>query len=64
VKLLKCEQNSLIPEDQFSENERKVLNDYVKKKYIRSAKVAGKTCYFDLDEKTRTYLIKALRTET
>lgn len=52
TKLLKCEQNSLIPEDQFSENERKVLNDYVKKKYIRSAKVAGKTCYFALDEKT------------
>jgi len=64
MKLLTCEQNSLIPEEQFSENERKVLNDYVKKKYIRSAKVAGKTCYFALDENTRTYLIKALRTNT
>jgi hypothetical protein len=63
MKLLKCEQNSLIPEGQFSEDEKKVLNDYIKKKYIKSTKVAGKTFYFALNEKTRRYLEKALRTE-
>jgi hypothetical protein len=61
AKLLKCDENSLVPEEQFSKAERNVLEDYVKKRYLRSTKVAGKVCYFGLGEKTRTYLIKALR---
>jgi hypothetical protein len=61
MKLLRCEQQTLIPEEQFSQKEKIVLNDFVKKKYLKATKVAGKTCYFGLDTKTRMYIARALR---
>jgi hypothetical protein len=64
AKLLKCDQSALIPEEQFSEIERGFLDELVKRQYLKSHKVAGKVHYFGLGEKTRLYLIKALRTDT
>jgi hypothetical protein len=60
AKLLKFEGNSMIPEDYFSESEKVVLNDFAEKRYIKSAKVAGKKFYFDLNSKIRKYLIYIL----
>jgi hypothetical protein len=60
TKLLKFEENSMIPEEFFSESEKVVLNDFAEKRYIKSAKVAGKTFYFDLNSKIRKYLIYVL----
>jgi hypothetical protein len=58
--LLKFEGNSMIPEEHFNESEKQVLKDFAKKRYIKSAKVAGKTVYFDLNPKMRRYLINVL----
>lgn len=58
--LLKFEGNSMIPEEHFNESEKQVLKDFAKKRYIKSAKVAGKTVYFDLNSKMRRYLINVL----
>jgi hypothetical protein len=60
AKLLKCQKDTLIPEDEFSDREKEVLNYLAKRRQIRRRKIAGRTCYFDLEDKTRTYLIKAL----
>lgn len=59
--LLKFEGNSMIPEEYFNESEKRALNDFVKKSYIKSAKVGGKTVYFDLNPKIRRYLINVLK---
>jgi hypothetical protein len=56
VKLLKFEPNSMIAEDNFTENEKKALNAFAKKNYFKSAKVAGKRVYFGLNSKIRRYL--------
>jgi hypothetical protein len=60
--LLRCDPSSLIPEEQFSKAGKKVLDELVKRKYLKRRKIAGNTYYFDLNPQTRTYLIKALRT--
>jgi hypothetical protein len=61
TKLLKIEGNALFPEDNFNEAEKKALDTFVTKKYVKSAKVAGKKVYFDLDSKIRKYLISVLQ---
>jgi hypothetical protein len=60
--LLKCDKNALISEEQFTKDEKKVLDELVKRKHLKSRQFVGKIYYFDLDPQTRTYLIKALRT--
>jgi hypothetical protein len=60
TKLLKFEPNSMISEDNFSENEKQALNAFAKKKYFKSAKVAGKRVYFGLNSKIRRYLATVL----
>ncbi len=60
AKLLKCQKDTLIPEEEFSDREKEVLDHLAKKHQIRRMEIAGRTCYFDLEDKTRTYLIKAL----
>ena len=60
TKLLKFEPNSMISEDKFTEDEKQTLNAFVKKKYFKSAKVAGKTFYFGLNAEFRKYLISIL----
>jgi hypothetical protein len=59
--LLKFEGNSMIPEELFNESEKRTLKDFVKKSYVKSAKVGGKTVYFDLNPKIRRYLINVLK---
>jgi hypothetical protein len=59
--LLKIEGNAMFPEDNFTESEKEALDAFVKKGYVKSAKVAGKTVYFDLDSKIRKYLINVLK---
>jgi hypothetical protein len=60
AKLLKFESNSMIPEDQFTEDEKQALNAFAKKKYFKSAKVAGKTVYFGLSSEIRRYVTSVL----
>jgi hypothetical protein len=60
AKILKFESNSMIPEDNFTETEKQVLNVFRNKKYFKSAKVAGRTFYFGLDSKIRRYMISVL----
>ena len=60
TKLLKFEPNSLISEDNFTENEKQALNTFAKKNYFKSAKVAGKRVYFGLNSKIRRYLASVL----
>ena len=60
TKLLKFEPNSLISEDNFTENEKQALNTFAKKNYFKSAKVAGKRFYFGLNSKIRRYLASVL----
>ena len=60
TKILKFESNSMIPEDNFTETEKQVLNIFRNKKYFKSAKVAGRTFYFGLDSKIRRYVMSVL----
>jgi len=59
--LLKIEGNAMFPEDNFTESEKEALDAFVEKGYVKSAKVAGKKVYFDLDSKIRKYLISVLK---
>ena len=59
--LLKIEGNAMFPEENFTESEKETLNRFVEKRYVKSARVAGKTVYFDLDSKIRKYLISVLK---
>ena len=59
--LLKIEGNAMFPEDNYNESEKETLNGFVEKRYIKSATVAGKTVYFDLDSKIRKHLISVLK---
>ena len=58
--LLKIEGNAMFPEDQFTEPEREVLDSFVDKKHLKSAKVAGKKFYFELDSGIKKHLIFVL----
>jgi hypothetical protein len=60
AKLLKFEPNSMISEDNFTENEKQALHAFAKKNYFKSAKVAGKRVYFGLNSKIRRYLATVL----
>jgi hypothetical protein len=60
TRILKFERNSMIPEDNFTEDEKQALNAFAKKKYIKSVKVAGKKVYFGLNSKIRRHVISLL----
>ena len=60
VKLLKCQGDALISEDQFDEREKEVLCDLAKRRQIKRRKIAGRVYYFNLDDRTKRYLINAL----
>ena len=61
TKLLKIEGNAMFPEDNFTEAENEALNSFVEKKYLKSARVAGKTVFYDLNSNIRKYLISVLK---
>ena len=60
IKILKFEHNSMIADDNFSEDEKQALDAFVEKKYVKSMKVAGKKVYFGLNSKIRRYVISVL----
>jgi hypothetical protein len=56
-KLLRCDRNHMICEDEFDEDEKDILNDLIGRKYLKKEKIFGKTHYYDLNEKTRRHFI-------
>jgi hypothetical protein len=62
MKILKMNHSTLVPSDQFTDQEIDVLKKFSMRKYIKKNKVAGKTFYHNLDEKTRKLLIKGMKT--
>jgi hypothetical protein len=60
AKLLKFEPNSMIPETNFTEEEKQALNAFAKRNYFKSAKIAGKRVYFGLNSTIRRYLATVL----
>ena len=61
MKLLRMDDSTLIPSDQFTEKENEVLRKFSMRKYIKKTKIAGKTFYLDLNEKSRKLLLKGLK---
>jgi hypothetical protein len=61
TKLLKIEGDAMFPEDNFTEVENEALNSFVEKKYLKSARIAGKTVFYDLSSNIRKYLISVLK---
>jgi hypothetical protein len=59
--LLKIEGNAMFPEDNYTESEKKTLNGFVEKRYVKSARVAGKTVYYELNSEIRKHLISVLK---
>ena len=60
-KLLKLENSTLTPSDQFTGEELEVLRKFSMRKYVKKDKVAGKTFFHDLNAQTRKLLLKGLR---
>lgn len=61
MKLLKYNSKSMVSEDDFNEDEKRVLEDLVARKYLKKTRVIGKIYYFDLNEKTRKHFLFMLR---
>jgi hypothetical protein len=61
MKLLRMEGSTLVPLDQFTSEEKEVLRQFSMRKYVKTMKVASKTFYHDLNEKTRKLLLKGLK---
>ena len=60
-KLLKLDNSSLTPSDQFTAQELEVLRKFCMRNYVKEDKVAGKTFYHSLNDETRKLLLKGLR---
>lgn len=61
MKLLSIDGPAMIAADQFTEEEREVLDKLSMRKYIETATIGGKTHYFNLDETTRKLLLRSMR---
>lgn len=61
MKLLKIESRTMIPADQFTDKEREVLNKFSRRQYVKTRRITGKICYYDLNEKTRSLLLKGMK---
>ena len=59
--LLKIQGNAMFSEDNFNETEKKVLDEFREKKYVKSTKIAGKIFYFNLNSEIKKYLISMLK---
>jgi hypothetical protein len=51
----------MIPADHFTDKEREVLNKFSMRQYAKTRRIAGKICYYDLNEKTRSLLLKGMK---
>ena len=60
-KLLRLDNSSLTPSEQFSDEELEVLRKFSMRKYVKKDKVAGKTFFHSLNEDTRKLFLKGLR---
>lgn len=61
MKLLKLKGSTMVAADQFTEQERQVLNNFAVRRYIKTRKVGGKVHYCDLDGTTLKLLVKGMR---
>ena len=60
-KLLKLDNSTLTPSEQFTDEELEVLRKFSMRNYVKKDKVAGKTFFHSLNEETRKLLLKGLR---
>ena len=59
--LLRCDDTTMMREEEFDERGKEVLRDLVYKKRLRKHEtLGGIVCYFGLDDKTRRYLVRYL----
>jgi hypothetical protein len=61
MKLLKIESRTMIPADHFTDKEREVLKKFSMRQYVKTRSITGKICYYDLNEKTRSLLLKGMK---
>lgn len=61
MKLLRMDGSTLVPSDQFTDEEIEALRKFSMRKYIKTMKVVSKTFYHDLNEKTRKLLLKGMK---
>ncbi len=63
--LLRCDDTTMVREEEFDKRGKEVLRDLVYKKRLRKHEMMdGIVCYYGLDGKTRRYLIKHLERKT
>lgn len=63
--LLRCDDTTMIREEEFDGRGKDVLRDLVYKKRLRKhTTLDGTVCYYGLDDKTRRYLVKNLEHKT
>lgn len=60
-KVLKIQGSTMIPADQFTGEERGVLNKFSMRRYVKTRRIGGKIYYCNLDEKTRKLLLKGMK---
>ena len=60
-KLLKLDNSTLTPSEQFTDEELQVLDKFSMRNYVKKDIVASKTCFHDLNAETRKLLLKGLR---
>jgi len=60
-KLLKMDDSTLTPSEQFTDEELQILRKFCMRKYVMKNEVAGKTFYHNLNKETRKLLLKGLR---
>jgi hypothetical protein len=61
MKLLKLEGGTMLSADQFTDEERKALDKFSMRQYVKTRRIGGKIYYRDLDEKTRKLLLKGMK---
>ena len=63
--LLRCDEATLVREEEFDNRGKEVLRDLVYKKYLKKRELReGTTCYYGLNEKTRRYFKRHLEHRT
>jgi len=63
--LLRCDDTTMVREEEFDGRGKAVLRDLVYRKYLKKhATLGGIVCYYGLDGKTRRYLAKYLERKT
>ena len=60
-KLLKLDNSSLTPSEQFTDQELEVLRKFCMRNYVKEDKVVDKIFYHSLNDETRKLLLKGLR---